>query len=186
LEELKMLPRFRCRLSEPRARHAKAAGLAAGMNGGYYGCLAATKGACKNKTLVRRTVAEKVILDAVKDELANPDHVADVLQRVEEEIAKLRADLPDNLKLKEAELSAEQRRLANFVDFTGEGRGSQALAKALVETERRVETLTDEVEGTHAQPRGSVQDAADRMDQGSARAPARRAGAAHSAVGSDA
>ena len=38
------------------------------------------------------------------------------------------------------------RRLANFVDFIGEGRGSQALAKAMVETERRVDQLTDEVD----------------------------------------
>src|SRR5690349_18809488 len=37
--------------------------------------------------------------------------------------------------------------MANFVDFIGEGRGSQALAKALVETERRVESLTAEVDG---------------------------------------
>lgn len=83
----------------------------------------------------------------MKEELADPDAIAYVLQRVEQEIAKLRSDLPDTLKLKEAELSAEQRRLANFVDFIGEGRGSQALAKALVETERRVETLADEVSG---------------------------------------
>lgn len=46
-----------------------------GKNNGYYGCLAATKGACNNKTLVRRTLTERVILDAVKDELADPDHV---------------------------------------------------------------------------------------------------------------
>jgi site-specific DNA recombinase len=117
-----------------------------GKNGGYYGCLAATKGACDNKTLVRRTLAEKVILDAVKDKLADPEHIAYVLRRVGEEIANLRADLPDALKLKESELSAEERRLANFVDFIGEGRGSQALAKALVETERRVEMLADEVD----------------------------------------
>jgi hypothetical protein len=120
--------------------------LRSAVRGGYYGCLAATKGACDNKTLVRRTLAERVILSAVKDELADPEHVAYVLRRVEEEIAKLRSDLPDALKLKEAELSAEQRRLANFVDFIGEGRGSQALAKALMETERRVETLVDEVD----------------------------------------
>jgi hypothetical protein len=68
-------------------------------------------------------------------------------QRVEEEIAKLRSDLPDALKVKEAELAAEQRRMANFVDFIGEGRGSQALAKALLETERRVGSLTAEVDG---------------------------------------
>jgi len=118
-----------------------------GKSGGYYGCLAATKGACDNKTLVRRTLAEKVILDAIKQRISDVEQDAYVLQRVQEEIAKLRADLPDNLKLKEAELAAEQRRMANFVDFIGEGRGSQALAKALVETERRVESLTAEVDG---------------------------------------
>ncbi len=118
-----------------------------GKGGGYYGCLAATKGACENKTLVRRTLAEKVILEAVQEQISEPKQIAYVLQRVEEEIAKLRSDLPDTLKLKEAELSAEQRRMANFLDFIGEGRGSQALAKALVETERRVETLSAEVDG---------------------------------------
>ena len=117
-----------------------------GKSGGYYGCLAATKGACDNKTLVRRTLAEKVIIGAIQEQIEDPDHIAYVLRRVEEEVAKLRSDLPDTLKLKEAELTAEQRRLANFVDFIGEGRGSQALAKALVETERRVEQLADEVE----------------------------------------
>ncbi len=118
-----------------------------GKAGGYYGCLAATKGACENRTLVRRTLAEKVILGAIKERISEPEQVAYVLQRVEEEIAKLRADLPDTLRLKEAELAAEQRRMANFLDFIGEGRGSQALAKALVETERRVESLAAEVGG---------------------------------------
>jgi hypothetical protein len=56
-------------------------------------------------------------------------HVAYVLRRVEEETAKLPSDLPDALKLKESELSAEQRRLANFVDFIGEGRGSQSSSR---------------------------------------------------------
>jgi site-specific DNA recombinase len=117
-----------------------------GKSGGYYGCLAATKGACANKMLVRRVLAERVVIDAVKAEISEPEHIQYVLERVQEEIARLRADVPDALKLKEAELTGEQRRLANFVDFIGEGRGSQALAKALVETERRVEVLSDEVD----------------------------------------
>ena len=117
-----------------------------GQNSGYYGCLAATKGACENRTLVRRTLVEKIILRAVQEQISDPEHIAYVLKPVEDEIAKLRSDLPDSLKLKEAELTAEQRRLANFVDFIGEGRGSAALAKALTETERRVDTLTDEVD----------------------------------------
>ncbi len=117
-----------------------------GKSGGYYGCLAATKGACENKTLVRRTLAEKVIIEAIQEQISDPEQIAYVLGRVEEEIAKQRADLPDTLKVKQAELTAEQRRMANFVDFIGEGRGSQALAKALVETERRVEALSEEVD----------------------------------------
>ena len=116
-----------------------------GKSGGYYGCLAATKGACDNKTLVRRTLAKKVILGAIQEQIADPEHVAYVLRQVEHEIAKLRSDLPDMLKLKE-ELSAEQRRLSNFVDFIGEGRGSQAPAKALAETERRVDQPAGEVD----------------------------------------
>lgn len=40
--------------------------------------------------------------------------------------------------MKEAELNAEQRRLANFLDFVGEGRGSRVLAAALVDTERKI------------------------------------------------
>ncbi len=117
-----------------------------GKADGYYGCLAATKGACENKTLVKRSLVEKIIVEAVQGQISDPEHIAYVLERVESEIVKLRSDLPDTLKLKEAELTAEQRRLANFVDFIGEGRGSQALGKALVETERRVDALTDEVD----------------------------------------
>jgi hypothetical protein len=71
-------------------------------------------------------------------EVSDPQHIQYLLNRVEEEIARRRSDLPDTLKLKEAEPTAPQRRLANFVGFVGEGRGSPAPAKALVETERRV------------------------------------------------
>ena len=78
-----------------------------------------------------------------------------LLQRVEHEIAKLRSDLPDALRLKEAELAAEERRLADFVDFIGEGPVSQALAKALVETERCVDQLAEDVEAPR-RSRGNI------------------------------
>jgi hypothetical protein len=62
-------------------------------------------------------------------------------------MAKLSAHVPETIRVKDAELGAEERRLGNFLDFIGEGRGSQALAKALVETERRVEALRKELDG---------------------------------------
>lgn len=52
------------------------------------------------------------------------------------EIDKLHSDLPETMKLKEAELAAQKRRLANFIEAIGEGRDSKALAKAVTETER--------------------------------------------------
>jgi hypothetical protein len=47
------------------------------------------------------------------------------------------------------------RRLANFVDFIGEGRGSRTLAQALLESERKVEALREELENLR-RSRGKV------------------------------
>ena len=118
-----------------------------GKAGGYYGCIAATKGACENKLLVRRTLVEKIILDTLRARLSFPAAIDYTLRRVEEEIGKLYAHIPETLRLKETELNAEQRRLANFVDFIGEGRGSRTLAQALLDTERKVDALKEELEG---------------------------------------
>ena len=74
-----------------------------GKAGGYYGCIAATKGACDNKLLVRRTLVEKIILDNLKARLSSADAIHYVLQRVEEEVGKLYAYIPETLRLKETE-----------------------------------------------------------------------------------
>ena len=118
-----------------------------GKAGGYYGCIAATKGACDNTLLVRRTLVEKIILAALQARLAAAEAIDYTLRRVEEEIGKLSAHIPETLRLKETELNAEERRLANFVDFIGEGRGSRTLAQALLDTERKVHALKEELEG---------------------------------------
>ena len=118
-----------------------------GKSGGYYGCLGAAKGACDNKMLVRRTLVEKIILAVLRERLASPENIRHVLERVEEEVKKLYAHIPETIRVKETELVSEERRLANFIDFIGDGRGSKALGQALVETERRVEALREELEG---------------------------------------
>jgi hypothetical protein len=118
-----------------------------GKSGGYYGCLGAAKGACDNKMLVRRKLAENVIVEAVRDGLSLPKHIRYVLKRVEQQVSRLYSDVPETIRLKETELSSEERRLADFVEFVGGGRGSRALAEAVLETERRVETLKIELGG---------------------------------------
>lgn len=120
-----------------------------GKGGGYYGCVGARKGACDNKLLVRRSLVEKIILDAVQAQLSDPQHIEYVLRRVEAEVGKLYRHVPETIRLKETELTAEERRLANFVDFIGEGRGSRTLAQALFESERKVGALKEELESLH-------------------------------------
>jgi hypothetical protein len=48
-----------------------------------------------------------------------------VLERVEAEVTKLSEHLPETMLSKESELTAEERRLANFVDFIGEDMGAK-------------------------------------------------------------
>ena len=60
---------------------------------------------------------------------------------MEEEIKKLCSHVPEQTQTKEIELANEDRRLDNFIDFFAKGRKSEALSKALEETEKRVNTL---------------------------------------------
>lgn len=117
-----------------------------GKSGGYYGCLGATRGSCENHTLVRRTLAEKVVLSAVRERLADSESLRYLLGRVEEEVRRIASGVPEELRLKEIELSREEKRLLNLVEFVADGRGSRALGDAIVETERRLATLRTETE----------------------------------------
>ena len=115
--------------------------------GGYFGCPGAKKSTCSNKLIVRRKLTEKVFLDQIRKQTASPKQIQEVLQRVQKEIQNLSRDMSEKINRKESELSSEERRLATFIDFIGEGRGRSALAKALTEAERKVDELQSELEG---------------------------------------
>jgi len=117
-----------------------------GKSGGYYGCLGAAKGTCTNRQLVRRAVAERVILAGLREKLASTENLRYIFERVSEEVDRASARAPEEVRLKEAELEAELRRIRHFVEFIAEGRGSRALADALAEAERRAASLTDDLE----------------------------------------
>jgi hypothetical protein len=104
------------------------------------------KSGCDNRLLVRRTLAERVILSTLRDRLLSAENVDYVLRRVEQEVARLTADVPETLRLKQAELAAEKRKIGNFIEFIGEGRGSRALAEALGAAEHRAEQLRGDIE----------------------------------------
>lgn len=92
-----------------------------GKSGGYYGCIGATRRKCENRLLVRRTLAERIILAAIREKLASRENLVYVLKRVEKELAKVNSEAPEGIRLKEADLAGEERRVANFVEFIGDG-----------------------------------------------------------------
>ena len=50
-----------------------------------------------------RKLAERVILSAVQDKLCSADNLQYLLRRVEQEVYDLNRDLPETIKLKQAE-----------------------------------------------------------------------------------
>ncbi len=123
-----------------------AMGQVSGKGGGYYGCLGATKRACTNRLLVARKVVERRVVGAVREQIESPRALADVLARVEENVRRLLAHVPQQIKEKRVALASEERRVANFIGFIGDGKGTRALATALADTEQRVEALRAELE----------------------------------------
>ena len=121
-------------------------GQVSGKGGGYYGCFAAaTRHACPNRLLVRRRLAEAKLIAAVRDRISDAPSLQAVLKSAEEEIRRLGADLPENLKLKRTSLASEERRIANFIEFIGNGKGTPALGQALDLAEQRATALRDEL-----------------------------------------
>jgi hypothetical protein len=59
---------------------------------------------------------------ALRDCLADAEAVHSVLRSVERDVRRLCADLPENLKLKRGALATEERKIANFVEFIGDGK----------------------------------------------------------------
>ena len=92
-------------------------------------------------------MVEKVVINEVRRLISSPEQIRYVLEKVESEIANLYSDIPDSIRLKEAELRAEEKRLANYINFIGESNTSRTLNEALLENEKKVDALQAEIDG---------------------------------------
>src|SRR5262245_3626900 len=86
-----------------------AMGQVSGKAGGYYGCLGATKRGCSNKLLVPRRFLERRLLASISERVSDAASVRYVLERVELEVKRLRAHLPEKTKLARAALAVKER-----------------------------------------------------------------------------
>ena len=123
-----------------------AMGLVSGKGTGYYGCLKASTSACHNRLLVSRRIAERRVLAAVQGRLQDLPSFHYVLERVEDEVKRLQAHLPEEIELKRAALATEERRIANYSAFIGEGKATRALGEALAFAEQRAVALRQELQ----------------------------------------
>jgi len=125
-------------------------GQVSGKGSGYYGCLGAARGACENKLLVSRRTTEKAVLAAVKERLGDLASVRYVLDRVEAEVQRLHAHLPEEIQVKRAAMAVEERRIANYIEFIGDGKGTRALGEALRSAEQKAAALRLELQAYEA------------------------------------
>ncbi len=132
-------------------------GQVSGKGSGYYGCLGAVKRACSNKIIVPRRLAERRVLAALRERISDVVSLQYVLGRVEMEVKRLHAHLPQEIKDKRGALVIEERRIANFIAFIGDGKGTRALASALSEAEARADTLRAELATLAAAAEGLFQ-----------------------------
>jgi len=103
----------------------------------------------------RSSPAEAKLIAAVRDRISDAPSLQAVLKSAEGEIRRLCADLTENLKLKRASLASEERRIANFIEFIGNGKGTPALGQALELAEQRATTLREEI-GAHESTAGEI------------------------------
>ena len=115
--------------------------LVSGRHGGYYGCVAARVRGCDNRVRVRRDLAEKIIVNALQERLADPRAIRYVFEQLREEVARLCSDVPDQIRRRKEQLGRERRRLDNFVNFIADGRDSAAVQK----TEQKVLLLDAQI-----------------------------------------
>ena len=120
-------------------------GKVSGKNGGYFGCLGTKRGICDNKVKVRRTVLESIILHEVKQLLPTPKNVLRLSKNVESKVRNLYSNFPNQIRQKERELLTEERKLTNFINFIGEGKGTISLNQALLNTEIKIDSLENEI-----------------------------------------
>jgi hypothetical protein len=80
-------------------------------------------------------------LAAVKERLGDPASVRYVLDRVEAEVRRLQAHLPEEMQIKRAAMAAEECRIANYVEFIGDGKGTRGLGEALTSAEQQAAAL---------------------------------------------
>ena len=97
-----------------------------------------------------RKLAERRVLESIRERCSTPEAIHQILTHVEQEVARLHGHVPEEIKLKRAALLEEDRRIENFVEFIADGKGSRALADALHAAENKAAAIRDSLQSLEA------------------------------------
>lgn len=126
-----------------------ACALVSGRRGGYYGCIEAHRHAtCNNKLLLRKSKAEKAIVDYLNENLAsNPEVVRYATEKYNELIKVYMKRNPDRRREIETEMDRLTKEIGNLINFITSGSASDigAVSEALKERESRKDKLGEEL-----------------------------------------
>jgi len=117
----------------------------------YLSCSAARRlGTCKNIKGIRRGIIERLILEALKQNLMHPDLVAEFIKEFHAEINRQRHNAELSSDLKRRELDETNRKLDGLIEAIAEGYRAPGLQLRLNELEERKARLQAEVDGEPA------------------------------------
>jgi site-specific DNA recombinase len=98
----------------------------------YLACSAARRqGTCNNRHGIRRDVLEKLILDALRTRLMQPEHVATFVAEFTAEWNRLQAEVSAGVTAQRRELDRVQRQLTSVIDAIADGLRSPGLQQRL-------------------------------------------------------
>ena len=120
--------------------------LVSGKGAGYYGCHNAKRKICDNKLLISRKKLESFFMQALLEKVLKAEHLQLIYKKIEEEIKKQFAHLPEEIRLKKRELERLETRIHRFIEFIAGARGTPSIAAALEDAESKAEPLKTEIE----------------------------------------
>jgi len=118
----------------------------AGTRGGYYGCHMGTTGACLNKVIINKPVADEKIIELLLGAVLKPESIEKVYQKVERLIRSYKGDVPEKLQEIQRELRKVNTEINNYAESIRQGSMSKTIIQRLDDAEVTKGRLDREVD----------------------------------------
>ena len=120
--------------------------LVSGKGSGYYGCYNARRKTCQNTLAIPRNKIETAIISELKERILTVENMEYVYKNVEKLASDGLNEIPQLLNKKKGQIDKLRLEIQNYLNFVKMGNFSKAVSDALLEAEKKNETLKQEIE----------------------------------------